>query len=280
MRNVFAFRTVKGTDGIVSEGEAFITRRLPPAQQGKLDEKTEQASAARKKLGLPLPLRILECVALGVFICCAGGVLENIGSLSFAQMYENAAGVFWTGGICGAVGGALLLAAILRKRRLRSALAQPEAELARAVGEAQRELGIPEDAMKMDIFTEPYRITKRGKRRRANGFCKYANMEMSVYERGECLCIASADTEYSLPKTSFSAIYRMTKSAEFYGWNKGEAFNSPQFKPYKIRANNVGVLYVKPHYSVRLTRGGEEFEFVIPPYELEKLQQFLNLPVL
>lgn len=278
MRNVFAVRSGRGVpEGYVSDGEVFIVRRLSASQQNKLDEKYTAVYTAGSRGELPLPLIILFYVSAVVFLCCAGGLLKNIGEVSFAQMYENAPAVFWVGGIAAVVAVALLTAGFLRKRRTAPALVQPGEELRRAVREAEEELCIPADAARADVFFEQYRVSKGGKRRRVGIFY---NEEVAVWASEESLCIATQEVVYALPKSSFTAIYRVERRVQFLFWNKEESHNSPRYKPYRVRKNQYGRLSVKPYYSVQFTRSGEAFEILIPPYELETLQRILSLPVL
>lgn len=56
--------------------------------------------------------------------------------------------------------------------------------------------------------------------------------------------------------------------------------NSPTYKPYKVRANQYGMLFVKPYYGMQFKGAEGEYEILIPPYELETMRSLVELPVL
>ena len=62
--------------------------------------------------------------------------------------------------------------------------------------------------------------------------------------------------------------------------NKDVPMNSPTYKPYKVRANQYGMLFVKPYYGMQFKGAEGEYEILIPPYELETMRSLVELPVL
>ena len=55
--------------------------------------------------------------------------------------------------------------------------------------------------------------------------------------------------------------------------------NAPEYKPYKIRANQYGILFVKPYFSLRISGSQGDFEILFPPYEEQALRSLVNVPV-
>ena len=110
------------------------------------------------------------------------GLLENIGEVSFAEMYANAAGVFYAGAVCFVVFAALFVyKLILRKKVVQSSVfAQMEADAAKVLAVSKEAMGIPEDARETDIFIRLYKITRRGKERNANLFGKFKGGHLAI----------------------------------------------------------------------------------------------------
>ena len=84
----------------------------------------------------------------------------------------------------------------------------------------------------------------------------------------------------SVPRGAFVSYRRIDKNAMFTRWNKAENFNSPRYKAYKIRANSMGALFVKPYYSALLNTPEGEFEIIFPSYELDAMRSLIELPVI
>lgn len=266
----------------VPDAKQYITRRIPETELNKIQEMRAKAEQAEKKSSLPLVLQIVYWVAALGFVICLCGLLENIGEVSFAEMYANAAGVFYAGAVCFVVFAALFVyKLILRKKVVQSsAFAQMEADAAKVLAVSKEAMGIPEDARETDIFIRLYKITRRGKERNANLFAEYVNQKFYVYQREDVLCFATLEYEVSVPVRSFFAYQKKQKSANFSGWNKDVPMNSPTYKPYKVRANQYGMLFVKPYYGMQFKGAEGEYEILIPPYELETMRSLVELPVL
>ena len=283
MKNIFGINCSKmiPQDKREIDGKAYRTQKLPSENARELEDMQDRGEALEKKAKLPLWMTIVMYIGFIFFVCCVGGIGENIGEISLSQMYSNAPWAFWGGGAALLVSLGLFVYGRKRSKSVgESAVAAEFVQDANEVMEKAKEaLQIPEDAKEMDVFLFPYRVKKNGKAVQASFGAKFINKELYVYRKGDFLCFTSLEEEVSIPITSFIAIYRINKSAVFSGWNKTEPFRSPKYKPYKVRMNNYGMFFVKPHYSIRISGSEGDFEILIPSYELETIQSFINCSV-
>lgn len=282
MKNIFAFNIANvAADGTMTpDGNAYITRRASSSVQGDLEEKREAAARVERASSLPLWLLIIEFIAWLVFICCLGGTLKSLADTPLSVMYENAAAVFYVGGAAGIAALALWIAGRIRKKRVMQSPAVPylTEEMNKAIARAKEDMEIPADAKCIDIFTCCYKVNAKGKIR-YKGMCRYSNAEFYAFIRGACLCLSTLEFEASIPLATVLSLQRIDKRAEFCGWNKEKAFNAPEYKPYKIRANQFGILFVKPYFSLRISGSQGDFEILFPPYEEQTLRSLVNVPV-
>ena len=208
------------------------------------------------------------------------GFLNALSDVSFSTAYKNGGWLLYVGGTCLLVALAILFYKIYRKKTTvnspaaRDALAERERLNARCF----EDLGVPQTADDIDVFCEAFR-DKNGKTKKVWSMSQYINTSLKIYRDGENLYLADTGGVYAFPVSSFFEIMTVRKNALFTGWNKDVPFNKPPYKQYKVRKNNYGVFFVKPHYHIKFLAFNEEYVLVIPSYELETLQKYLTLNI-
>ena len=108
---------------------------------------------------------------------------------------------------------------------------------------------------------------------------KYINIQFNFFIKNDMLCFADVETVYAIPLSYFKKIIKYNKRAMVNGWNKSEDFNKGEYKEYKITKNSYDNLFMKPYYSVQFEYEFQEYEFLIPPYEINHLNKLLNLDI-
>ena len=208
------------------------------------------------------------------------GFLEALKDVDFSTAYNNSGWLLYGGGACLLVASAIFIYKIYRMRTTvnspgaRDALAERERLIARCF----EDLGVPQTADDIDVFCETFK-EKKGKTKKVWSLYRYINMSCKIYRDGDNLYLADTDGVYAFPISSFFEIMTVRKNALFMGWNKDVPFNKPPYKQYKVRRNNYGVFFVKPHYYIKFLAFNEEYALVIPSYELEILQKYLTLNI-
>ena len=95
----------------------------------------------------------------------------------------------------------------------------------------------------------------------------------------ECLKWFKKGSEnvYSFKKSDIKSIITVNKQISIPTWNKEEGLRSEKFKPYKLTRNNVGNIFFKPFYILKIEKDGQSFGICFPPYELNEIERLTGL---
>lgn len=140
---------------------------------------------------------------------------------------------------------------------------------------ACHELGVPENAARMDVLCYSYEM-KKGKEKpiRIAGE-HYSAMELGVYVEDGCLMLADASVLYALPLSEVTAVTRWEGRTRIYCWNKDEQPKEEPYKAYRIHYEEEDdVFTVRAVYA--LEWGGADLELLVPDYEWERVLQPLT----
>lgn len=278
MKAVFGINITEDKHNSTFDGDIFISKRLPESQLQSLDEENDNLEELQKKADLPIALKIVYYICLAVFLIGLTGVLKNLTDLSIAQMYANAPGLFIAIGICALV---WLVLFIYKKTKFSSVEKSEDLQITLNHVETQAKaafetLGVPSDAKEMDILCYRYKLKKDQISVIDTGMMPFLNMQMKVFAADECLCLADAEQKYSIPLNCISKIKTVKKRISVPDWNKDTPFNKGEYKQYKITRNDNGIFF-KPYYSIEIHYENEEYELLIPPYELPDMEELLKL---
>ena len=270
MKNVFTMNVTTSEEG----WNKFRVKKLSDDLEHVKERSDETVQNIERASSIP---RWLDWTAniLGMAgMIVAVGFLEALSDVSFATAYDNAGWMLYVGGACLLVALAIFLYKFYRNRTTVNSPAARDAfaERERLNARCFEDLGVPQTADDIDVFCEAYK-EKNGKAKRVSNMSQYINLSSKIYRDGENLYLADTDGVYAFPVSGFFEIMTVRKNALFMCWNKTEPFNKPPYKQYKIRRNNYGVFFVKPHYYVKFLAFNEEYVLVIPSYELETLQK-------
>ena len=145
-----------------------------------------------------------------------------------------------------------------------------EAEEAEAA-KVKAELGIPEDALDMDFLSFFYREDEDGPFP-IKPF-DFMTMEMFAFADGDLLNVADFNDVYSISKSDIGEIEKVEKETTLLGWSKEESYDSDKYAELGIKENEEGFIVVPYYYSVKI---GEEFEIVLPPYEIDAFKALIG----
>ncbi len=146
-------------------------------------------------------------------------------------------------------------------------------KLEEAAAEAARELGVPKQAISVDVLPFHY-IVKGGERKPAGKRGRFDNISVSMFIRDGALCIATARELYRLPLTEIRGVREYDEDFEIEMWLKPEAEDSDTYKPYGIRKS--GILARKGHGYFGVDIGGE-LEILVPCYDFPAVDGLLKL---
>ena len=276
MKNAFSINVTTNENG----ADKFKVKKLSEELTRRKEQSENTITDITRAASIPRWLEWVAIILGGFGLIVFASLLEALTDVGFATAYKNAGWLFYAGGASLIVA---LIIFILRTYKKRTTLNSPAvrdtlSESERLVYRCYEDLGVPYDADDVDIFAEGFK-TKNGKTKRAGMFFQYLNVACKIYRDGDNLYIADTDGVYAFPIVNFTGIVAVKKNATFNCWTKQQPFNKPPYKQYKVRHNNYGMFFVKPYYSVRFTALNEEYEIVIPSYEMDTLQKYVTLNV-
>lgn len=271
MKNVFGIR--KGAEKI--DGEQFVDRVIEERLANEIDDICENIGTTEKGSRLPVWITIIAYVAL--FVGALGlmrFISDWIETESFSYVLSAQPALLPVALLGLLIWACIFLIGKLKYRNVADSAVYNnlETQSEKAVSASNEQLRIPADAKKIDVFTYPYQI-KKGKERPLSPLLpfRYLNTEVSLFREGEALCFADVEAVVKIPFENIVEVVQISKRATVSGWNKQVAFNNGEYRKYKLRANGMGVLFIKPYYSVRINKNGEDFEILIACYDIEAI---------
>ncbi len=269
-KNIFGVRD----DAEQIDGQAFVLRQIPAELKEKMERFGQDAEAFAEEYRPSRRLALLRTFAL-----VTGVVL-----LIIARMQGNEAGVGSFGALFRAypvsilasfalLGVAIGLVAYERVRAKKAGNSEAADRLrdrSDAIdAEAYSALGVPENAISLDLLTSSYRVQ--------NGVEKntvHTAFAFRAWVADGCLCLADVENVVGIPLDSIAGLTRVERRVTFYFWNKKEPPRSEAYRQYRIRSTYLGAYTVKGVSVMHIQSEFGEYELLVPPYETEA---FLNL---
>lgn len=151
--------------------------------------------------------------------------------------------------------------------------------LEEAAAEAARELGVPENALSVDILPFHYKLKSDYKTKDdipvpAGKKNHFDNLSVSMFAEGDSLCLATAHELYRIPLSDIRGYREYDEDFELDMWLKPEEFNSPKYAEFGIRKS--GIFSCKAHGYFGLDLGGD-MEVWIPCYDFPQVKEFLHI---
>ena len=111
------------------------------------------------------------------------------------------------------------------------------------------------------------------------GLFTHLNSEVYLFIENDKVYFADCGAVIEIPLASFKNIDKANKSVIVPKWNKEVPFNNEKYKEYKVKQNGYGMFYVKPYYSIKLLIDNEDYEMLIPNYDLKEFLKVVPLNV-
>lgn len=267
----------------------YIARSVSEETAAKQEASDADLRSEDKASKLPLWLRIVQYVCLFVAACIIGGLFqaigESIGDEPFGEMLERFMStgaviiILSVGAVCLVIFIVLLIWGKMRSNDVLQSIEHQAVldESEKILNASYEELGVPSDADEIDVFSFPFKYNRKGKVVNGSPIAQYMAFSMKIFGDDDNIYFADAVNVIKIPRSSVTKTDVISKRVSFIGWTKEQSYKSPDYKPYKIRVNNVGALFIKWCYSVSLLLDGEEMEIIIPPYEQETLEKYIKL---
>ena len=281
MKPLFGIDLTANKKNEEANGKQFSVRTVDRLQMQAYEQHVETLDATLERTKLPLALRVIKAVC-GYAALLAAVVLVRLAfDLGLAQAYERTPFLFFATPVLALVWLALMLLSHKKATGVlgEEATQQQTAALDRDVRSHYEALGVPADAVQMDVLMFRYKVKNDKVQPRALGFAPtpFAALEMMAFATENELLLADMEELYSIPKAALRRITTVKKRICILNWNKEEAPNKGRFKPYKITVNNAGLVYFKPYYVMEFEADGEPWGIYLPSYERETFERLTGL---
>ena len=173
------------------------------SQKIDIEEVQDRAEELERKAALPKPWGLIKWVCGFIALVMAGGILKGVAKVGFEQAVQNAPILLAVFVVCTVT---FVVLKIWGNRRSNAVMKSDEVEqfdveVKQTLSVAYGELGVPEDAVKMDAFVFRYK-EKNGKISvRSMGFFDFINVEVRAYVKDGALCFADTESVW-IPSAS------------------------------------------------------------------------------
>ncbi len=274
---------MKNLFGINNKGNnfsKFIVRSASTTSNEKMDELANKGTMIQKKELGPGWLNIVStiCVGIGlIFILGIFGVKDG-----FKEALKTRGYLFYIGIALFVLG----LTHIIYKK-VKSKKGEKSESIKNFLDEQEllkkdilNELRIPKDAIVIDILLTKVKENKDGKEiAKTMGLFTHINSEVYLFLECNKVYFADYSAVIEIPLESFKSIDKINKSIVIPEWHKKVAFNNEKYKEYKVKQNSYGMVFVKQYYSIKLLIDSEDYEILIPNYDLKEFLKVVPLNV-
>lgn len=160
-----------------------------------------------------------------------------------------------------------------QRENLKFDFSEASKKLEAAAAEAARELGVPADALTVDVLPYHYKVSGDSTRP-AGKKGKFDNLAVSVFMQGEKLCFATAQELFAVPLSEIKGFHEYDEDFEIDMWLKPEEPDSDKYKTYGIRKS--GFLSHKGHGYFGIRIGEDAYEVLIPCYDFDGVKGLLS----
>lgn len=265
------------------EGDCFIAATVSDMTRQSYERALQSAVKELESTRLNPLLRGLKTACSWITLIVFFGTIRALRNVTMAEAFENAPGIFWIMGGCGAVWLALTY---LTNHKAKSVMAGEDFNMSTRrldseIDRVFRELQVPEDAKKVDVVQLTYRWKNGTVKISTTGSetTPYTNVSLRVFRREDVLCLADLENRYELPISAMRRLKMVKKPLVIQGWNKEEKLNDPFYKPYKLTMDSYERVHTKSYGLLELNHDGVDWALWLPPYELNYISALTGLPI-
>lgn len=272
---------VTDRNNVVQDESFLVVEKVNPLLLHELEELVEQFQNLENKSKMPRLLVFVKYLFLFAWILPITGIfMDYAEGMSFDEIYQTLPFSYFIAPISFLV----FMSIQIYERRSMKNVEQSEqfqyleAKMRKSEEDSFRQLGVPDDALVMDVLGYRYKVkNEQLKIVKVSGLFEYWNMVKRVYIKDDKLYFAALDEIVSIPLNSIENIKEVHKTVTIPSWNKDTPYNDIEYKKYGIKKNTLGVLICKPYYQVNIKIDSKEYELYIPKYEIEQFSQLVEI---
>ena len=226
MKNLFGINITNSKKNDIIDGDDFISQRVSPELNIKLDLSFSAINNCVKKQSLPLPLTMIQILSTFLLIISVSSDIKILfdRDLTYTEAYHNAPYIFWGELINLLIFIIIKIIEIIKKRKVTESYEYSVTSdlLDIAAEEASTELGIPDNTELIDILTFRYKSKNNKDKLVDFGLYKYKNIEYMAYIKDGNLCISDLYFVMSIPLSSMNNIIKSKNRATFPYWKNSK----------------------------------------------------------
>lgn len=253
----------------------YLIRTVSEETEEQTQEDIDEHNEIVKKKAFPDWLLTLSFVILAI------GLITVIRCVFSGGEFNNRVLVILIIGIgLVALGGITMLIGSLMNKHLTEKdedFKRNNEKLEERINIHRNELNIPQDTKNIDVLFSFVKEKNGQEKINIWKLYNHYNQELTVFLEDGMLCFCDNHSVFGVPIESFKRIVPMKRRQIIAVWNKEESFNSDKYKEYKIRNTNQGLSC--KCYAVILVLNNEEYQIIIPNYDLEEFRKILSLTV-
>ncbi|MBO4979226.1 MAG: hypothetical protein J6D16_02340 [Clostridia bacterium] len=273
--NLFRVDLDSEKDDVVIDREEFILRResaAVAAEREALNEKWRK-SLLKSVIGVHSVMNIFFVLfLLGGLLCGLMTLIEYLESKVLSEALLATTILFLALSVV-----FLVLKVVFGKKEGKND--SPDAiddELGRLNEISKRELRVPRDARKVELFWQFYEKNSTFDE-------PYDLDEVEIFEENGKLCLYYIDAVIGVPIDRIEAVVKLGDTITFSDWMKDEEYDSAPYVQYGITKRQVGEheeeYSMNGYYSIRFREEGTPFEILVPPYEIKPFLDILKMEV-
>lgn len=281
MKVFFGFDVTENKNNDRMDGDVFVTCRVSAEQEQQIEKQNDDIQQLQQKAELHPLLRIVRTVTGAVALVGGISAVRGISEVGLVQAMRNAPILLLTIFACIVIWGILFLMTRWKGKKVYAEESSVEIfeDHRETVEDSYQALGVPAEAPEMDVIMFFYRRKGEEIKVKSRGITEYINFALRVFVEDGALCFADVGQRWEIPLEEITGIREIKKAIFIPGWNKETPYNKGEYKQYKINANNLGQLRIKPYYALCIRHGGKDYELHFPPYELPVVEKLTGVCV-
>lgn len=142
---------------------------------------------------------------------------------------------------------------------------------------AFRELGVPRDALSLDVL--PYRYRRNGTTSKSCDKANhYDNQPMLAWRRGQNLCFSDGRVVITIPCDAVAGRMTYDQSFTIKMWLKPTKYDQGPYKKYHITSAGLMACRARTYYGLVIQKSGEEaYEIRIPAYDWMQIEKMVDV---
>ena len=262
--------------------EEFIIRNLSDELTNEADKIINKIETHNENAKLPTVLRLIKTLSFYAALILGIGIINGLlkSEENSLPMNKTTITLIVISIICLIVSIGLFIYEKIRFKNVENS--QEVKDDIKRVDELFQEclddLNIPKDHKKVDVIMTFYKI-KNNKEIPAFNICENMVAEYMFFEENDHICFADTRCVIAFKKESITKLRKVEEKKSFVNWTKESLPNSPIYKEYGIKTNNYGVSTIRSYYVLELNINDEDYEIILPPYDIDEYLKVLNMEV-